>query len=390
MVRRVLITGARAAAALDLARDFAVAGWQVHLADSRKVRMTGWSRLAAHHHLYPPPRQQGEAFRARIVDLVKQHDIALVVPTCEEVFYLAVPALRQHLDQRLFAPDLETLRSLHDKLAFARLCAGWDLSIPESHAVDSNEALSQFSGTSREWVFKPRFSRFGDRAVVGPEAAELARLVHLDPSSKVRWMAQRRVHGEEACFHAAAQHGRIVAFAAYGSDWRLGGGASYAFEPLAQVRYEALLAIAQRLATCAQIHGQFACDVLFDASDMPFLIECNPRATSGVHLLTGDGGLARAIGNGIVMPNRPCQAAYLAPAMWLFGLPRALRQGRMAAWRALLASGRDVISSSGDFKPLAGALVDAGGFLLTGLRHNVSTHAATTLDIEWNGEELNV
>jgi len=33
-------------------------------------------------------------------------------------------------------------------------------------------------------------------------------------------------------------------------------------------------------------------------------------------------------------------------------------------------------------------LIDATGFFLHSLRHNISTNAATTFDIEWNGEEM--
>ena len=74
--------------------------------------------------------------------------------------------------------------------------------------------------------------------------------------------------------------------------------------------------------------------------------------------------------------------------LWLFGLPRAMRQGQYAQWRSLLSSGNDAISRTGDRAPLAGALIDAAGFFLTSLRHNISTNAATTFDIEWNGEEM--
>lgn len=385
MARRVLITGGRAAASLDIARDFVSAGWEVHLADSRRVRMARWSSLAAQHHGYPPPRQESTAFRACITELVERHDISLVVPTCEEVFHLAAPALHKALGDKLFAPDLATLRRLHDKLAFAAACVDWNLPAPESHGVESAEALKRFATASQEWVFKPRFTRFGDGAVVGPDPAALAQIV---PTPATPWLAQRLIRGEEACLHAVAHHGKLVAFATYGSEWKLAGGARYAFEPLPRDRDQALRTIAEALAAKAGIHGQFACDVIFDAKGEPFLIECNPRATSGVHLLAGHGDLVRAIADGIHMLGRQKGSAYLAPAMWLYGLPKALRQGELAQWRGLLSSGSDVISRPGDRAPIAGAIIDAAGFFLTGLKHNISTNAATTLDIEWNGEEM--
>lgn len=385
MARAVLITGARAAAALDLARDFVAAGWRVHLADSRRARMASWSGLAARHHLYPAPRQEGAAFQRRIAALLAEEAIDLVVPTCEEVFHLAAPALHRDLGERLFAPALATLRQLHDKLAFARACAVWGVPVPESHKLERRADLVRFTGTAQDWVFKPCFTRFGDAALIGPAPHELAQIA---PTRAAPWLAQRRIRGSEASFYAVAHQGRLTAFAAYRSDWRLGGGASYAFEPVGGTDGEILRDIAARLAASARLHGQFACDAMFDANGQPFLIECNPRATSGVHLLTGDGALAKAIGMGAPIEREGQTAAYLGPAMVVYGLPRALRQRKLGQWVRLLARGRDAISRAGDRRPLAGAIADAIGFFRDGRRHSMTTTAATTYDIAWNGEEL--
>ena len=104
----MLVTGARAAAALDIARDFVAAGWEVHMADSVTARMARWSSIPATHHRFPPPRQERARFRYAIRELVDRHRMDLVVPACEEVFHLA--ALKQDLGERLFAPDLARLR----------------------------------------------------------------------------------------------------------------------------------------------------------------------------------------------------------------------------------------------------------------------------------------
>lgn len=385
MTERVLITGARAAAALDLARDFLAAGWEVHLADCRVSHMARASRLPLRHHLYPAPVTERAAFRESIAALVDGEGIDLVVPTCEEVFHLAAPALHQRLGERLFAPGLATLRQLHDKLAFARACGEWGLPVPESRPLASAEDVAPFAAGASGWVFKPCFTRFGDAALVGPAPEALARIA---PSPATPWLAQRRIRGTEVCFYAVARRGILVAFSAYRSGWRLGGGASYAFEPLEASEADRLRAIAVRLAEAAGLHGQFACDVMIDAGGQPFLIECNPRATSGVHLLTGNGALARAIGTGERIARQAGTPAYLGPAMAVYGLPQALVEGRLRDWARLLAHGHDAISRSGDRGPIFGALRDAAGFFREGRRHSITTTAATTRDIAWNGEDL--
>lgn len=387
MPRIVLITGARAAAALDLARDFAAAGWKVHLADSRPVRMARWSRLPARQHQYPSPREAREAFRQGIAALIAKEDIELVVPTCEEVFHLAAAVHHEVFGARLFAPSLATLRQLHDKFSFALACNAWGLPVPESHLLKSRSDVTHFAEAASEWVFKPCFTRFGDAALVGPSSDVLMRVA---PTPTDPWLAQRHVRGTETCLYAVAQHGALAAFVAYRSDWRLGGGASYAFEPLGGVAGQALRDIAARLAERGGLHGQFACDAIFDGAGQPYLIECNPRATSGVHLLAGGGTLARAIGDAIPASESPSAPAYLGPAMLVYGLPRAVRERRLKDWARLLARGRDAISRPGDRWPLAGALADAAVFFREGRQHAISTTAATTRDIAWNGEDLDI
>lgn len=253
---------------------------------------------------------------------------------------------------------------------------------PECHAIEGALDRERFAKGSRDWVFKPRMSRFGEQTLVSPPS-QAAREV---PTQG--WMAQKCVRGEEVCLHAIAYKGNSVACSSYSSDWRMRGGASFAFAPTDPARHDRLRDIAATLVQKANLHGQFGFDVIFDEDDTPHLLECNPRATSGVHLLAGDGELARAIASGEAIRHGQRQSAYLAPAMIVFGLPQAITRRRLRDWWAAMKAGRDAISRKGDRMPLMGALVDASAFALTGLRRGISTNAATTYDIEWNGEAL--
>ncbi|MFC4254356.1 hypothetical protein GRI97_02890 [Altererythrobacter xixiisoli] len=386
MADRVLITGARAASALDLARDFHAAGWEVHMADCTPARISRWSRAVQRLHRYPSPVREPQHFRQRVLDLVDQVQPRLILPTCEEAFHLAAPALQDRLDACLFQPHLPRLRQLHDKHGFALLLAELGLPVPETHLITNKADLARFAGDSSAWVFKPCFSRFGEAALIGPAPA---RLHQIDILPGLPWIAQRKVTGMEASFYAVARDGQVTAFAAYHSDWRLKGGASIAFAPLSPAQHAMLLGFARRLAVHGAISGQLACDVMIDAAGQAWLIECNPRATSGVHFLAGQGDLARAIAGTASEPAlaEPGQL-HLLPAMLSFGLANAIQRGRLKPWIAALRTGQDAIGRAGDRRPMLGALVDGCAFALAGLRHGQSTSTMTTADIEWNGESL--
>jgi len=194
---------------------------------------------------------------------------------------------------------------------------------------------------------------------------------------------QDRIIGREACFYAVALEGRLTAFSAYESAWRLSGGAGYAFAPLKTLMRDRLSIMAERLAGFVGT-GQFACDLIIDADDRPWLIECNPRATSGVHLFGGGRGLADAMTERTTQVALGKEGGWLGPAMWRYGLPTALGQGRLAAWRAERRRGQDVIGR-GDRGAAIGAVFDSAAFSLQALLADQSLEQAMTADIEWNG-----
>lgn len=382
MTERVLITGARAPAALDLARSFRAAGLEVHMADCAPSRMASWSHAVSKVHRFPSPRADFKAFAGRMRQLILDIDPVLVVPTCEEVFYLAAIA-----NERVFAPDLADLRQVHSKYLFAQNAEAIGLSVPETRLIANASDLDRLLPDAENLVFKPDYSRFGSRTLVAPSRIDPATLRSLASGG---WVAQRRVRGSEVCFYAVSESSRLVAFSAYRSPWRFKGGAGYAFETLAPAIHDRLLEIAGTLAQRLIPRGQFACDLMIDAQGTPWLLECNPRATSGVHLFHRGAALAEAMLDRRSTPALAIDAtpAHVGPALWMYGLPTALMSRRMREWRERRCVSADVISAPGDVAPVPGALMDAARLSVIALLRGQSLTAASTADIEWNNEDL--
>lgn len=382
MAERVLITGARAPAALDLARSFCAAGFEAHMADCAPSRMASFSRAVAEVHRFPSPRADFARFAAGIAKIISDIEPAIVVPTCEEVFFLAALA-----DERVFTPDFALLRRLHSKYLFAQDAAALGLAVPETTLIESTAGLDSMLNDAGNLVFKPEYSRFGTRTLVGPSRKALEALRLPGPGA---WVAQRRVRGEEVSFYAVSAGSRLVAFSAYSSPWKFQGGAGYAFEALAPAMHDKLRAIADTLAQKLVHRGQFACDVMIDADGTPWLLECNPRATSGVHLFERRAALAEAMMERREKPVLATDAnpRHVGPALWVYGLPTALRRGQMGQWNKRRRQSTDVISATHDHAPVLGALIDASRLSLIAASRGLSPTAASTADIEWNGEDL--
>ena len=153
---RILLTGARAPVTLDLARHFHRAGHEVHLADSMRWPVSRPTRAVRRTFRVAQPALAPGRFIDDLLSIVRRHKIDLVVPTCEEIFFLAA-----HLDRfaglvPVFAEPLARLAPLHDKWQFARQVAelSAEAAAPQTHLLASGADLSawQAGKSTADWV----------------------------------------------------------------------------------------------------------------------------------------------------------------------------------------------------------------------------------------------
>src|SRR5579862_3436967 len=89
MMTHVLLTGGRAPVTLDLARKFARAGYCVSVAESSPVHLCRYSNSVRNCYDVPPPNTEPAAFIAALIEIIREEQIDLLIPTCEEVFFVA-------------------------------------------------------------------------------------------------------------------------------------------------------------------------------------------------------------------------------------------------------------------------------------------------------------
>ena len=135
-MRSVMILGGRAPVALDHARRFARLGWRVHVADSVPCRSSGWSRAVAGTVRLPPPRDDPYAFARSLSKAVADLRVDLLLPTCEEVFYVARHRGLLPAATTVATDGFDKLRALHSKLEFLDLARGCGAHVPDSEAVE--------------------------------------------------------------------------------------------------------------------------------------------------------------------------------------------------------------------------------------------------------------
>jgi hypothetical protein len=383
MTRSVLILGARAPVALDHARRFAHQGWRVFVADSIPCRISGASRAVQAVFHIASPRHAPVRFVADLQDIVSTHTIDMIVPTCEEVFFVSRYRDRLPANVRVLADDFGKLREVHSKRQFLSLADGCGVHVPETSLVISLGEAREWAGT-RGVVLKPEFSRFGVHVRIYPNGipADAPPLAALGS-----WVVQDFAEGREFCSYSVADRGRLLAHSLYRPGWRMSTSSSFYFEA---AHHDAIHAFAERFARKLSFTGQLSFDWIVRADGRVSVLECNPRATSGCHLFSLDDPVPSALDGTLRHCIEPSSRAprMITAVMATAGLWQGLRHRELKRWVRDYRAATDVIGMSADHGPSFGAISDLMSYARLALAQRRTLREAATHDIEWDGQEL--
>lgn len=366
----ILITGARAPICADLVKCLAGAGHAVHVCDSFRWPVGRFSPHVKRYHRLPAPARDFNAFRAQMLSLVGACAIDHIIPTSEEVFWLAqVP----ELEPVLLAPSIEQLDRLHHKGEFASIAARLGYGAPNAIELKSLEDAEEFLAKHdpEKFVLKPCYSRFGTQVLMSPTRADMLSLAYDQP-----WLAQTRVTGREVCLYSVAASGRRCLHVAYEPVYRAGPGASIYFRPVSDPRLDTF--VSDVLAD-QKLTGQVSFDVMLTHTGVVAL-ECNPRGVSGIHLASQHPyALSKALLNGQSTDLHTLEPCMLGLALMLYQpLQLLTREGRQAFYEASDALKRADV-------PWYGSLLATTELLTLAALKGRSPLTESTLDIEWNG-----
>lgn len=367
----ILITSPRAPVALEWARFARRGAHRAVFCDSLRFPVGALAGLGEYRRI-PPPRLDFAGYARAMAELVAQADC--VIPTCEDIFYLAKLDLPAAERAKCWMPDQATLLTLHDKFQFfERMPQDTAVRFPATRRVS---ALSEVQiDSSRKTVLKPVYSRFGRSVIRGVQAGYLKNL-HI--SAAYLWVQQDFIAGQGVCNYVICEHGKVLAHAAYRPRYLLNDSASTYFEPLHDARLDEFVA-----AFAAQnvYHGQAAFDFIDDGHTL-WLLECNPRATSGLHLLRDD--LAFDAAGRLVRrenPNPPKALRVGASLPLLFGW-RAWQEGRWAELWQDFRRADNVLAGL----PARAQWLALGEMLWRSIRYGKAFTHAGTFDIEFDGD----
>lgn len=382
---RVLLTGGRAPATLDLVRKFKQSGHEVYVAESMKYHLCRYSNAVTKCFTVPSPAQQTSAYIDALSDIIKHYHIDLVLPMCEESLYIAREGKKLQSLTKVNIENSEILNQLHNKFLFNRLIEKTDVAVPKTTLVRSVEeynALIDQGIITYPHVLKPAYSRFASKAkcVFSPEK------ITADISAQKPWVAQTYIPGQLICTYSICHEGNVLANAFYANHYTAGKyGTGISFE-----HYEnsQLLKWVTELVKEINYTGQIAFDVILSDDGRFWPIECNPRATSGIHLFSEASNIPDVfLSNKIIgMPMKTDPHPMLSLVMLSYGLSSVRSWNDVKKWFNCFSNGKDVVFRWNDPLPFFTQFLSVFDFVSSSKKNHISIMDAITYDIEWNGK----
>ncbi len=282
---RLLITSSRMPFALDAIRKLGERGHEVFACDSYVESPGSHSKYLAGHFTTASPSGDPERFAADVERFAKKNRIEAVLPMFEEVFYLAAQHQRISAVTELYAPPFRTLARVHDKGSFQELCDRLGIRTPRTVLAHSGDELREAIGRFPRYFARAAFSRGG----VGLLTNTGALAGHLSPedchpTEANPWLVQEYVDGPMHCTYSALHGGRVASHMSYRAprQWEHSTGIQFVSVDPADT-----LPTVEMLGAELGWDGQMSLDFI-ETDDGLVMIECNPRPTDGVLLMTAE------------------------------------------------------------------------------------------------------
>ncbi len=382
-IQNVLITGARAPVTLHLSRLFQKKGIKVFLADSISYPISKASNSVSKFFLLPSPKFKYKDFVQRVNHIINTCNIDLIIPTCEETFYLSMA--KDAIKCAVFTDNLSTLQLLHNKFEFITYANQKGLKTPFTITTDNPTRVQQaikHLGINH-LVLKPIYSRFSDHILFVSKQDVLtdnSQLLH--PG----WIAQQHIEGSQFCSYSIAQKGKVLAHTVYKTEFTAGIGATVAFS---HQHIPAIYTFVSTLVEKLGFTGQIAFDFIEDANGEFYPIECNPRATSGLHLFSEE-IVDTIIGNiyedsTVLTPLDNTKYA-IKLALLIYGSSYWKSYKTYKKWNKTLFSHSDIVYDKQDKRPFYYQFYSMYKIWRASKKNQCSLLEQTTYDISWDGE----
>ncbi len=194
---------------------------------------------------------------------------------CEEAVFIS--KIRSKLSCEVFSMEFKLIELLHNKWSFCKFLKNFSLQIPPTQLIQTDQDLKKIP-FEKKIIFKRIYSRFSAEILIKKAHAELPKIKH---QANNPYIAQEYIEGEKLCSYSVARDGNLLAYSEYRVLQSMGIGAGISF---VSTFHNDIYDFVKVFVKKTKYTGQISFDFIHSNDGKLYCLECNPRATSGLHL----------------------------------------------------------------------------------------------------------
>ena len=362
---KIAITSPRAPVVVEWIKIMQKSGHDVTVVDSLIFPVAKFSKNVKFIKI-PSPRLNFEEYKNKILLITKEYD--LVIPTCEDIFFLSLALKNSELVSKVFIPENKLLFGLHNKFTFKDYM-NHHVKVPEMKLIES---VNQIDTHNKNTILKPVFSRFGRSVVRDITHKNIGNLV---VSKQYPWVQQEFIKGNPLCNYAIIQNGKVISHVVYIPKYLVNNAASTYFEFTTNKKCDDFI---EQFAKDTKYNGQVAFDFIDDGKNL-YVLECNPRATSGLHLISES--ISFENGNFISDHKNPHQSCRVSISIYIMFGVKYLLSGKISELNRDYKKAFDVAKDI----PIKAQVLSLIEMIWRTFYYRMPFTSASTFDIEYDG-----
>lgn len=375
---KVLLSGARSPVVLEWIEIFK--NHEIILVDFSLFALCFYSHNNLKKLILPSPKLDFYHFKKEAFKLFLEMDF--VIANCEEIFYFAMARddfLRHFPNSKIqfFFPESSLLFNLHDKYNFFSLLPKTaNIYFPKTKIIQNKFELTKIKNLDA-CILKPVFSRFGAKVIREIHKEDIERL---ELNSFYPYVLQEKLKGLNLCNYGIFHQGKLLVHSLYIPKYLINDSAGSYFTP---IKDENLLKISfdfmVKFGRTHNLSGQFGFDFILQNNHL-HVLECNPRATSGLHLIAKNLNFQEDFK--IKNTKNSSQNYRIGISLFLFFSLKALKEGKFLKLLKDYKSAKNIL----DKIPIKATFMSLFGLFYTAFKHKIKLSDASTFDIEFNGK----
>ncbi len=377
-IKNILITGSRAPAALFLIRKLSKEGYNIFTAESCDYFLGKYSICVKRNYKITAPNANFEQFIKDIIEIIQKEKIDLIIPTCEEIFHISKEKKTLEKYCQVFCDNLENLLELHNKWSFYNKIknSNYDIKLPQSWYIETLNDVKNIIKDNQKYILKPVYSRFAAKTKI---IDKIPKKLEYN-----QYILQEFIEGEQFCSYSIIKNRKLNLYSDYKTIYSANGGATIAFK---YAQNEKIKEFVENFSKNENFEGQIAFDFIQNDNGL-YLIECNPRLTSGIQLFNEDISEAFLSDKQIktYYPKKETKSV-LFLAMLIYSLSNIHSFKDVISWFETTFLSKDVIFDKYDIKPFLMQGFIMIMMIISGLKQNINLKEISTYDIEWNGND---